>query len=158
VSAAHARWTWPAGVAAAVALVGRGLASGYPLSLDLVTAPRIPVPRGIWGLGPYLPRRVPLGLNRRGDPRPAFAIGLALLVGVLVGGWLVIVVPMLFAFPERRRRLPVVAAVTLGLAGCVVLLAPGAATWLGRRHLQLAGPVARSARRVGGHGLLGGRA
>ena len=35
---------------------------GSLLFFDLVLTPRIPVPAGAWGLGPQLPRRMPLGL------------------------------------------------------------------------------------------------
>lgn len=52
---------WILGAAAAVAAIGPGLGSGSLLSLDLVLTPTMPVPPGMWGLGPELPRRVPLG-------------------------------------------------------------------------------------------------
>jgi hypothetical protein len=52
---------WALGVAAALSVVGPALQPGSLLSLDLVFTPRLPVPPGVWGLGPELPRRVPLG-------------------------------------------------------------------------------------------------
>jgi hypothetical protein len=56
------RSAWLAGVAAGVAVLGPALRPGSLLSLDLVVTPRIPVPSGVWGLGPELPRRVPYGV------------------------------------------------------------------------------------------------
>jgi hypothetical protein len=41
--------------------MGPALRPGSLLSLDLVLLPTIPVPPGVWGLGPELPRRVPYG-------------------------------------------------------------------------------------------------
>ncbi|HEX3540135.1 MAG TPA: hypothetical protein VHT75_06770 [Acidimicrobiales bacterium] len=56
------RWAWLVGVAAAAAVLGPALAPGSVFALDAAFIPRIPVPAGVWGLGPELPRRVPLGL------------------------------------------------------------------------------------------------
>src|SRR3954463_16643478 len=53
---------WFAGVALALLVLGPALAPGSLLNLDLVFTPTIPVPRGIWALGPELSRRVPLGV------------------------------------------------------------------------------------------------
>jgi hypothetical protein len=51
---------WLLGLAAGAVALGPALGGGGSLlSLDLVVTPRIPVPRGVWGLGPELPRRVP---------------------------------------------------------------------------------------------------
>src|SRR4051794_4821852 len=58
-SRADALW-WLGGVALGVAVIGPALRPGSLLNLDLVVAPRIPVPSGVWALGPELPRRVPL--------------------------------------------------------------------------------------------------
>lgn len=55
-------WPWAVGAGAAVAVLGPALRPGSLLSLDLVLVPRIPVPSGVWGLGPELPRRVPYGV------------------------------------------------------------------------------------------------
>lgn len=43
-------------------VLGPALAPGALFSLDLILPESIPVPRGAWGLGPELPRRVPLML------------------------------------------------------------------------------------------------
>src|SRR4051812_8690038 len=53
---------WLAGVALALLVLGPALGPGSLLNLDLVLTPIIPVPRGVWALGPELSRRVPLGM------------------------------------------------------------------------------------------------
>ena len=53
---------WLAGLATGALVLGPGLGPGSLLSLDLVLTPRIPVPPGVWGLGPPLPQRVPLSV------------------------------------------------------------------------------------------------
>ena len=42
--------------------LGPALTPGSLLNLDLVFTPTIPVPRGVWALGPELARRVPIGV------------------------------------------------------------------------------------------------
>jgi hypothetical protein len=53
---------WLVGFAVAVVMLGPALAPGPLFNLDLVLPPQVPVPRGVWGLGPELPRRVPMWL------------------------------------------------------------------------------------------------
>lgn len=53
---------WCAGAVAGLLVMGPGLAPGSLLNLDLVVVPDLPVPPGVWGLGPELPRRVPFFL------------------------------------------------------------------------------------------------
>jgi len=53
---------WLVGLGVAVVMLGPSLAPGPLFNLDLILPPRVPVPRGVWGLGPELPRRVPLWL------------------------------------------------------------------------------------------------
>jgi len=48
------------GLALAVVVMGPGLRPGPLLNLDLLVTPEIPVPNGIWGLGPALSQRVPM--------------------------------------------------------------------------------------------------
>lgn len=48
-----------AGLLATLAVVAPGLPPGAWLNVDLVVTPVTPVPDGVWGLGPELPRRVP---------------------------------------------------------------------------------------------------
>ena len=84
-------WAWCAGALAAVATLGPALGPGSLLNLDLVLLPRIPVPPGIWGLGPELPRRVPYGLalawasNLVGGPVAGKALLLAAVAAACVG-------------------------------------------------------------------------
>jgi hypothetical protein len=52
-----------AGAALAAAVLGPALGPSPVFALDATFVARIPVPTGIWGLGPELPRRVPLGLG-----------------------------------------------------------------------------------------------
>lgn len=59
---AELAWAWGVGLIAAVALVGPGLGPGAWMNVDLVVTDVTPVPRGVWGLGPELPRRVPFAL------------------------------------------------------------------------------------------------
>jgi len=55
-------WIWLVGLVWSLLLLGPALGPGSLLNLDLISVPNLPVPRGVWGLGPELPRRVPLGL------------------------------------------------------------------------------------------------
>lgn len=48
------------GVLLAIVVLGPGLRPGPLLNLDLLVTPEIPVPNGIYGLGPALSQRVPL--------------------------------------------------------------------------------------------------
>jgi hypothetical protein len=53
-------WLWLAALVVALLMMGPGLQTGALLNLDLLVLDALPVPHGIWGLGPELPRRVPL--------------------------------------------------------------------------------------------------
>lgn len=59
---ADRRTAWFVGVVAGLVVLGPGLAPGGLFRLDLVVPDRTPTPRGVWGLGPELPRRVPTWL------------------------------------------------------------------------------------------------
>lgn len=54
-------WVWTLALLGAAALVGPALGPGALLNLDLLAFDNADLPRGTWGLGPELPRRVPLG-------------------------------------------------------------------------------------------------
>ena len=67
VGAAHTRtwlgvpaWTWAGALGLALLVMGPALGGGALLNLDLVIVDDPPVPPGMWGLGPEIPRRVPL--------------------------------------------------------------------------------------------------
>lgn len=51
--------TWLVGVLAGLAVGGWALKGDFLLNWDQVIGPRIPIPPGLWGLGPELPRRTP---------------------------------------------------------------------------------------------------
>lgn len=53
---------WLAGGLAGLTVLGPALAPGSLFLLDASFVPHYPVPSGVWGLGPEIPRRVPLGL------------------------------------------------------------------------------------------------
>ncbi len=53
-------WEWAVGLLVSVVALGPALLPGSLLNLDFVLLPEPPVPSGVWGLGPGLPRRVPL--------------------------------------------------------------------------------------------------
>jgi hypothetical protein len=89
-------WTWAFGLVGALLVVGPGLAPGGWLNLDLVVTPTVQLPSGIWGLGPALPRRIPL-----------FAI--IAWLGAAIGG-------------ELAMKLFVLAALTCAFAGAAHLL------------------------------------
>lgn len=55
-------WPWLAGATVGLLVLGPALAPGALFNLDLVLTPVIPVPQGVWGLGPELPRRLPFML------------------------------------------------------------------------------------------------
>jgi len=58
-AAVAARWPWLAGLGLALAVTGPALGPGLLLNLDLVVTHDPPVPNGVWGLGPELPRGMP---------------------------------------------------------------------------------------------------
>src|SRR5438552_13100477 len=84
---------WLAGGALAGLVLGPALGPGSLLNLDLVFTPTIPVPRGVWALGPELSRRVPLGVMLAwissvvGGPVAGKLLLLAALVVAFAGAW-----------------------------------------------------------------------
>lgn len=125
---------WVAGLALGLLVLGPGLGPGPLLNLDLLVTPSIPVPNGIFGLGPALTQRVPF-----------FAI---LAAGSwLVGGPLaakVVVVALLAVGFVGASRLVAPAGGVLARAASGVLWAVGpfAVTRLGAGHLNLVWAVA----------------
>ncbi len=81
---------WPPPTIAALLITGPILRPGSVFNLDLILPPRLEIPAGFWGLGPELPRRLPLWtfLSVASRVVPADAIGKAVMVACLVGAWL----------------------------------------------------------------------
>ena len=90
-------WAWIAGIAGGLLALGPALRPGSLLNLDLVLTPTVPVPPGVWGLGPDPPRRVPFGL--------LFAWG-GRLVGGPTAGKLILVLCVAVAIAGTARLVP----------------------------------------------------
>jgi hypothetical protein len=80
---------WPLPLVVAFVVVGPVLMPGMVLNLDLILVPRLDIPSGFWGLGPELPRRLPLWvpISMVSEILPATVVGKALLVGQIVLAW-----------------------------------------------------------------------
>ncbi len=87
-------WVWAVGALASLGFMGPALRPGALLNLDLVLVKSPPVPRGIWGLGPELPRRVPMW---------AFMAWLSALFGGDLVGKLLVVAGLTLAFVGMYR-------------------------------------------------------
>jgi hypothetical protein len=103
-----ALWVWLVGVVIAAALMGPALGPGSLLNLDLVSVPHLPVPHGVWGLGPELPRRVPLWL---------LLTWLSTLIGGDAAVKLLILIGLTVAFAGMYRLVRQPGLVGLGAAG-----------------------------------------
>lgn len=73
----------------ALVVLGPVLAPGALFNLDLIVVPRLDLPAGFWGLGPELPRRLPLWvpISWLSPVVPATVTAKALMFAVLVGSW-----------------------------------------------------------------------
>ena len=104
-------WQWIVGLVGGLVVVGPGLAPGSLLNLDLVLTPRLQVPPGIWGLGPGLPRSVPIA---------APLAWISALIGGPLTGKVLIVVSLMVAFAGAARLVAATAdAGALTQAGAV---------------------------------------
>ena len=118
---------------AAVAVLGPALGPGSLLGLDLVLLPRMPVPSGVWGLGPELGRRVPYGLlvAWAAPVGGSAVVGKALLAlcvaGAFVGAW------------QLARGAPALARAGAGL---LYALSPYLLTRVGVGHFGLVAAAA----------------
>ncbi len=83
-----AEWAIPAVVALIV--LGPVLRPGVVFNLDLVLPPRLDTPAGFWGLGPELPRRLPMWavIAWLSLVVPATIVGKVLMFGVIVAAWM----------------------------------------------------------------------
>lgn len=126
---------WVLGVGAAIAVLAPAYKSGSLLSLDLVFTPRLPVPTGAWGLGPDLPRRVPIGVplawlaSALGGELAGKLLLTACIAGAVAGASLL----------ARRCGATPIAA---GGAGLLYGLSPFALTRLGAGHWGLLAAMA----------------
>jgi hypothetical protein len=111
-------WLWAVGALVGLVVIGPGLRPGSLLNLDLLVTPRIPVPNGVFGLGPALSQRV-----------PSFAV-------LGVGSW--------FVGGPFITKLALLAMVAAAFAGAARLTGPTAAlgTRLAAGVLWAAGPFA----------------
>lgn len=81
--------TWLVPVVAGAIVLGPALAPGSLFNLDLVLVPHFDLPNGFWGLGPELPRRLPLWvpISWLSPWIPATISGKALMLAVFVLAW-----------------------------------------------------------------------
>jgi hypothetical protein len=133
-------WTWGVGLLLGLVVVGPGLSGGSLLSLDLLVTPSIPVPNGMYGLGPALSQRVPLFA--------VLGLGSALVGGpVTTKVLLVAFVATGFAGAARLVRVLAPADVATGAAGqaasgLIWAAGPFALTRIGVGHINLVWVVA----------------
>lgn len=80
---------WIAGSAAAVLVLGPVLRPGVLFNLDLIVPPRLDTPSGFWGLGPELPRRLPMWAVVAWVSAliPATMVAKALMFAAIAGAW-----------------------------------------------------------------------
>ncbi len=138
------RWgPWSVGLVVALVVLGPALAPGPLFNLDLILPPDVPVPRGIWALGPELPRRVPLWLP---------VAWLSPLIGGATAGKLLMVAVIVIGFVGAHRlttgrfgdgsaRLARAELAGYG-AGLLFVLNPFFLTRLDVGHLMIAVPMA----------------
>lgn len=124
---------WLAGLVGALVVMGPALAPGALFNLDLVLTPDLPVPRGVWGLGPELPRRVPLWLP---------VAWLSPLIGGATAGKALMVAAVTVAF-VGAYRLAAPRSVLAGYTAAVLYaLGPFLLTRLAVGHLMIVVPMA----------------
>ena len=133
-------WPWAVGLLLGLVVLGPALGGGSLLSLDLLVTPEIPIPDGLYGLGPALSQRVPL-----------FAIvgGLAAVVGGPVATKALLVAWVATGFAGAARLARVLAPPTRP-AGPLAQLAAGllwaggpfALTRIGVGHVNLVWVIA----------------
>ena len=118
---------WLVGLVGSLLLLGPALGPGSLLNLDLVSVPDLPVPHGVWGLGPELPRRVPLGL---------LLAWLSRIIGgdAAVKSLMVVGLTVAFAGMYRFVRRP---GVTAAAAGVLYAFGPFLLTRVAVGHLMI---------------------
>jgi hypothetical protein len=129
----HRILPWLVGLAGAVVVLGPTLAGGSILNLDFVALPELHLPRGAWGLGPELPRRVPMFV---------LLAWTAPLLGGTLGMKLLLVTSLAAATAGATRlALPVPLPWRLG-AGLVYAFSPFTLTRIGVGHLFIVATMA----------------
>lgn len=122
-------WTWGLGALVGMVVLGPALGAGSLLSLDLLVTPSIPIPNGVFGLGPALSQRVPL-----------FAVFgvLSTAVGGPVAVKLAMVALVAAGFAGAARLCgPAAGPLTRVAAGLLWAAGPFALTRIGAGHLNL---------------------
>jgi hypothetical protein len=117
-------WLW--GALTALLVVGPALGPGLLLNLDLVATADPPLPSGVWGLGPELPRGIPYQV-------PLVWLG-NLLDGALVAKGVMVLVLMV-AFVGAHRLAAGAADLSRIAAGLVYAAGPFLATRLAIGHV-----------------------
>ncbi len=115
-------WSWAVGVVVAAAVLGPAWAPGSVFLLDAAFVPRVPVPAGVWGLGPELPRRVPLGLALSWS---------STVVGGALAGKLLLGLALVLAFAGAARLVGEAGWATQLTSGLVYSLSPLTLTRVG---------------------------
>jgi len=127
-------WSWLIGAVLGAVVMGPGLGPGSLLNLDLLVTPSIPVPNGLYGLGPALTQRVPfftilaMGSWLVGGPLATKVVVVALIAAGFVGASRLVA--------PHGGRLAQLSSGVLWAAG------PFAVTRLGAGHLNLLWAVA----------------
>lgn len=124
---------WLVGLALSVVVLGPALGPGPIFNLDLALADDIPVPRGAWGLGPELPRRVPLW---------TFAAWISPVFGGANVGKFLMVASIVVAFVGAYRLAAGHGRFVGYVAGLLYAVGPFMLTRLAVGHLMVALPMA----------------
>lgn len=127
-------WWLPA--VAATALLGPVLGRGVLFGLDLVVPSRLTTPAGFWGLGPELPRRVPMWslIAWMSSVVPATLTVKALMWLTMAGGWV--------GMARLARRLGVEDWLVAHAAGALYAVGPFVLTRTLVGHLMITVPNA----------------
>lgn len=133
-------WPWGVGLLLGLVVVGPGLGGGSLLSLDLLVTPDIPIPNGVYGLGPALSQRVPLFA--------VLGVGSALVGGPVITKVLIVAF-LATGFAGATRLVRVLAPAELAVgpvgqlaAGLLWAGGPYALTRVGVGHINLVWVVA----------------
>ncbi len=130
-----AEWFGPTAVA--VLMLGPALGPGVLFNLDLILTPKLETPLGFWGLGPELPRRLPLWLpiSWLSGLVSATVVGKLLLVALFVLSWV--------GMARLTKRISIAATpYTCHVAGALYALSPFVLTRAAVGHFNVTMPHA----------------